>query len=272
MTKTALITGASSGIGRATAEAFLADDWQVWATARNEADMAGLADSGAKTAELDVTNARECERVVETVVGAEGRIDCLVNNAGYGQYGPLEDVTTAQLHEQFDVNVYGPHRLTRAVLPHMRDREDGTIVNVSSVNGRIATPGAGAYAGSKFALEAMSDSLRAEVADFGVDVVLVEPGPVETNFADRAGEAMADTEASGAYGWLYELYEDTALVSENAVSVSPDAVAHAIRDAAVTTDPRPRYPVGQFARVATLASHLPGRWRDLAVAVLRKLV
>jgi len=270
MTKTVLITGASSGIGHETAEAFLADEWQVWATARDENDLDGLAEVGCKTAELDVTNARECERVVETVVGAEGHIDCLVNNAGYGQYGPLEDVTTAQLHDQFDVNVYGPHRLIREVLPHMRDREEGTIVNVSSVIGRIATPGAGAYAGSKFALEAMSDALRAEVDGFGVDVVLVEPGPVETNFTDRAGEAMNGGDRSPAYDWLYELYEDTALVSENAVSITPEEVALTIRDAAVASDPRARYPVGQFARFAVLARHLPGRWQDLAVGVLRK--
>jgi NAD(P)-dependent dehydrogenase (short-subunit alcohol dehydrogenase family) len=272
MTKTALITGASSGIGQATAEAFLEDDWQVWATARNEADVADLSDAGCKTAELDVTNARECERVVETVVAAEGGIDCLVNNAGYAQYGPLEDVTTEQLHEQFDVNVYGPHRLTREVLPHMRDRDDGTIVNVSSVYGRVTTPGSGAYAGSKFALEAMSDALRAEVGEFGVDVVLVEPGPVETSFTERASDELDDADHTPAYDWLYDLYEDTTLVAENAVSIRPDEVALAIRDAAVASDPRPRYPVGQFARFAVMARHLPGRWHDLAVAVLRKFV
>jgi NAD(P)-dependent dehydrogenase (short-subunit alcohol dehydrogenase family) len=272
MTKTVLITGASSGIGRATAEAFLDDDWQVWATARDESDLDGLADAGCKTAELDVTNARECERVVETLIGAEGHVDCLVNNAGYGHYGPVEDVTTEQLHEQFDVNVYGPHRLIREVLPHMRDREDGTIVNVSSVNGRVATPGAGAYAGSKYALEAMSDALRSEVAGFGVEVVLVEPGPVETGFADRAGEALDSGDHSPNYDWLYNIYEDTALVSENAVSIPPEEVALTIRDAAVASAPRPRYPVGQFARVAVLASHLPGRWQDLAVGLLRKFV
>jgi len=272
MTKTVLITGASSGIGRVTAETFLDDEWEVWATARDEADLDGLADAGCKTAELDVTNARECERVVETVVGAAGHIDCLVNNAGYAQYGPLEDVTTEQLHEQFDVNVYGPHRLTRAVLPHMRDHEDGTIVNVSSVVGRVAPVGSGAYAGSKFALEAMSDALRAEVDGFGVDVVLVEPGPVETNFVDRADEAMNGGDNSGTYEWLYDLYEDTALVSDNAVSITPEEVAWTIRDAAVASSPRPRYPVGQFARIAVLARHLPGRWQDLAVGVLRKFV
>jgi len=177
MAKTVLITGCSSGIGRATALAFLDEEWSVWATARDEDDVADLADEGCRTAELDVTNARDCERVVERVLDTEGRIDCLVNNAGYGQFGPLENVSLEELHAQFDVNVYGPHRLVREALPHMRERGDGTIVNVSSVSGRIATPGNGAYSGSKFALEAMSDALRAEVDDFGVDVVVVEPAP-----------------------------------------------------------------------------------------------
>ncbi|PSP93794.1 oxidoreductase [Halobacteriales archaeon QS_4_62_28] len=271
MTKTVLITGAASSIGQATARTFLDDDWQVWATARND-DLEALADEGCKTAELDVTNARECERVVDNLVAAEGRIDCLVNNAGYGQYGPLEDVSTVQLHEQFDVNVYGPHRLVREVLPHMREREDGTIINLSGSSGRIAVPGSGAYAGSKFALEAMSDALRSEVASFGVDVVLVEPGPVDSDFFERGRESPESTEQSGAYDWLYELYEETSLVGGRSIEVTPEEVALTIRDATVASNPRPRYPVGQFARITALARHLPGRWQDAGVAILRKFV
>jgi NADP-dependent 3-hydroxy acid dehydrogenase YdfG len=272
MTKTVLITGASSGIGQATARAFVEDDWQVWATARNDDDLEELADERCNTAELDVTNARECERVVDTLVAAEGRIDCLVNNAGYGQYGPLEDVSTLQLHQQFDVNVYGPHRLIREVLPHMREREDGTIVNLSSGSGRIAIPGSGAYAGSKFALEAMSDALRSEVDDFGVDVVVVEPGPVDSDFFERAREKLESTGQSGAYEWLYGLYEETALVGGRSIEVTPEEVALTIRDAAVASSPQPRYPVGQLARITALARHLPSRWQDLGVAILRKFV
>ena len=140
--KTALITGTSSGIGRATAAAFLRRDWTVYATARNTDDVADLAEAGCETAELDVTSGADVERVVERVIEETGRIDCLVNNAGYAQYGPVEDVPPDVLHDQFDVNVYGPHRLTRAVLPHMRERRTGTVVNVSSVQGRVSGAGA----------------------------------------------------------------------------------------------------------------------------------
>jgi NAD(P)-dependent dehydrogenase (short-subunit alcohol dehydrogenase family) len=184
--ETVLITGSSSGIGRATAELFAEEEWVVYATARDEADLAELAERGCETTELDVTRAADVGRVVDRIDDEQGRLDCLVNNAGYGQYGPLEDVPAGELARQFDVNVYGPHRLTRAALPHMREAEDGTIVNVSSVSGRIAVPGSGVYSASKFALEAMSDALRGEVEDFGVDVVLVEPGPVATAFGERS--------------------------------------------------------------------------------------
>ncbi|MFB6223290.1 MAG: SDR family NAD(P)-dependent oxidoreductase [Haloarcula sp.] len=272
MAKTVLITGATSGIGRASAEAFLADGWTVWAAAREESDVDDLADSGCETAELDVTNPRECERVVEDLVDAEGRLDCLVNNAGYPQFGAVEDVSTAALHEQFDVNVYGPHRLIREALPHMRAREDGTVVNVSSIAGQIAFPSQGGYAASKFALEGLSDALRMEVEEFGVDVVLVEPGPVETNFDNRAADELDNLEKTGAYGWLYRAQEDTNLVGiQDALSVTPETVALTIRDAANASHPEPRYPVGQAAKILLLLDYLPARWRDAAFGIIRKL-
>ncbi len=272
MAKTVLITGASSGIGRASAEAFLADDWTVWATAREESDIEDLGEDGCETAELDVTNPRECERVVEALIEAEGRLDCLVNNAGYPQFGAVEDVSTAALHEQFDVNLYGPHRLIREALPHMRARENGTIVNVSNVAGRIAFPNQGGYAASKFALEGLSDALRMEVEEFGIDVVLVEPGPVETNFDDRAEEELDELDKSGAYDWLYQAHEDSNLVGiQDALSVTPGTVALTIRDAASASDPEPRYPVGQGAQLLLMLDYLPARWRDAAFGVIRKL-
>lgn len=273
MAKTVLITGCSSGIGRATARAFLDEEWRVWATAREEDDVADLTEEGCQTAELDVTNPRECERVVERVVDTDGRLDVLVNNAGYGQFGPLEDVTAEELHDQFDVNVYGPHRLVREALPHMRERGDGTIVNVSSVSGRIATPGNGAYCGSKFALEAMSDSLRAEVDGFGVDVVVVEPGPVDTPFDERVETELEEVDHSPEYDWLYEVYDDASMIgSGGTLSIPPRAVALTIRDAAYASNPEPRYPVGEFAKLALMTRVLPGKWRDFAFRVLQKLV
>ena len=275
MAKTVLITGASSGIGRATAEVFLDDDWQVWATARDEDDVADLAEAGCETAELDVTEASHCERVVEDVVEAAGRIDCLVNNAGYAQFGAVEDITTRDLAssgQQFDVNVYGPHRLIRQVMPHMRARESGTIVNVSSVAGRLALPGQGGYAASKHALEALSDALRVEAAEYGIEVVLVQPGPVETEFYDRAADEQDELETTGAYDWLYTARDDSRLAGiQDALSVTPGTVALTIRDAASASDPDPRYPVGEGAKLILMARHLPARWRDAAFGLIRKL-
>jgi NAD(P)-dependent dehydrogenase (short-subunit alcohol dehydrogenase family) len=272
--ETALITGCSSGIGAATARAFLEEDWTVYATARDVDDLADLADAGCETAELDVTDGDQIHAVVDRVVDETGRIDCLVNNAGYATYAPVEDLPLRDLHRQFDVNLYGPHRLIRAVLPHMREREAGTIINLSSVNGRIAHPLGGAYSGSKHALEAMSDALRVEVAEFGVDVVLIEPGPVDTNFDERAdAEAVPEEERTQAYDSLYRAFDDasTAIGGGGGAAVDPENVAAAILDAASCTEPAARYPVGSFARVALLGRFLPDRIRDTAYRFVTKV-
>ncbi|WP_144902594.1 SDR family oxidoreductase [Halobellus captivus] len=296
--KTVLITGCSSGIGRAAALAFLEEDWCVYATARNPADIETLGEKGCRIATLDVTDGDDVDRVVDRIVDEEGHLTCLVNNAGFGQMGPLEDVPTEQVHRQFDVNVYGPHRLIRAALPQMRAQEGGTIVNVSSAAGRISFPGGSVYAGSKFALEAMSDALRNEVDEYGIDVVLIEPGPVETNFSDRAerevnggdgsgtdADIEADTDAdadadtdipgldrSGAYESFYELFSETQLIGGGGLgAISPERVAEDIVDAASSTKPHARYQPGTAARIAVLARHLPSRWLDTAYRYLRKL-
>jgi len=271
MERTVLITGASSGIGRATAEAFLGEGWTVVATARNEDDIEALGEAGCLTAELDVTKPAQCREVVDWTVEETGRLDCLVNNAGYAQFGALEDVPPRQLHRQFDVNVYGPHRLILAALPHMRAAERGTIVNVSSVTGRLSTPGMGAYAGSKFALEAMSDALRGEVDSFGVDVVLVEPGSVEqTEFDTRADDELEDVERREVYEPVYEAYEDARMLG-GVGSVTAREVADVILQAGTSTDPRSRYVVGTFARYAILARLIPDRYRDAVFGLLRRL-
>ncbi len=272
MEKTVLITGCSSGIGRATAEDFLDDEWTVYATARDANDLAELADIGCRTAELDVTNAREIERVVERIIDEQGRLDVLVNNAGTVQFGPVEDVPTDAVHDQFDVNVYGPHRLIREVLPHMRERERGRIINVSSAVGLLSTPGEGVYSSSKFALEGMSDALRNEVDQYGIDVVLVEPGPVATEFESRVAASKARLDRSGAYDSIYDVQEEREdIEASDTFGMPPAAVAAVITDAAVVSDPDPRYPVGRIAKVCALARHLPSRWRDRVWALLRRV-
>ncbi|NHN58049.1 SDR family oxidoreductase [Halorussus rarus] len=263
MTETVLITGCSSGIGRETAHAFLEDGWDVYATARNPADVETLGEAGAEIASLDVTDEDDVERVVDRIVDEEGRIDCLVNNAGYAQLGPVGDVTAESVADQFAVNVFGPHRLIREVLPHMRERRTGTVVNVSSVSGRLATPGMGIYNGSKFAIEGISDALRPEVSEYGIDVVLVEPGPVDTAFAERASEEIEGIERSDAYDDLYAVLDDTEAIGGGGPgAVQPREVAETILDAANLTDPAARYPVGQVAKVAMLGRFVPDKLRD----------
>ena len=271
--KTVLITGCSSGIGRATALAFLDEEWEVYATARNPADIETLGERGCDISTLDVTDDEDVERVVSRIVDEHGRIDCLVNNAGYAQFGPVEDVPVDRVHDQFDVNVYGPHRLTRAVLPHMREQEEGTIVNVSSVAGRLAIPGGGVYCASKFALEAMSDALRVEVDDKGVDVVLIEPGPVDTQFDQRAADEVdGELDRSEAYDSFYKAFDDSQAVSGGGFwEETPERVAEDIVNAASATKPAARYPVGTVARVGVLARFLPDSLRDKAFGLVRKL-
>ncbi|RLM51677.1 SDR family oxidoreductase [Halorubrum sp. Atlit-28R] len=275
--KTVLITGCSSGIGRAAAHAFLDEGWTVYATARNPADVEALGEAGCELATLDVTDRDDIDRVVERILDEEGAIDALINNAGYGQFGPVEDVTTDRVHDQFDVNVYGPHRLIRAVLPSMRRERDGTIVNVSSVAGRVSIPGGGVYSGSKFALEAMSDALRNEVADLGIDVVVVEPGPVKTSFSERAEREADPEEREGiertdAYADFYAMFEDAQLMGgDGPGAVEPELVAHAIYDAASATQPPARVQPGTVARVGVLARFVPDALIDRVYGLVRNV-
>ena len=277
MQKTVLITGCSSGIGRETAHAFNDEGWTVYATARNPADIETLGEAGCELATLDVTDQSDVDRVADRILDEEGAIDALVNNAGYGQFGPIEDVSTAKVHRQFDVNVYGPHRLIKAVLPGMRRERDGTIINVSSVAGRVAFPGGGVYSGSKFAIEAMSDALRNEVDEFGIDVVVVQPGPVKTSFAERAGrEADPDeaegVERSGAYEEFYDLFDDTqAIGGDGPGSIEPERVAAAILNAASATQPPARIQPGTVASVGVLARFLPDPILDTGYDIIREV-
>src|SRR5512134_883364 len=181
-----LVTGCSTGIGRATALEAAARGHRVFASARRPESVAGLAAKGITPVALDVTAPASIAEAVGEVLRSESRIDALVNNAGYGQYGAVEDVSPEEWRAQFEVNVFGALAVLRAVLPAMGRARGGTIVNVSSVAGRVAVPFAGAYSASKHALEAISDALRVELSPWGIRVVLVEPGPISTRFGDRA--------------------------------------------------------------------------------------
>lgn len=181
-----LITGCGSGIGKALARAFHQQGFTVCATARRLDTMNDLAQAGIQTLALDVTEGDDIQRVLATLNSAGRQVGALVNNAGYGAMGPLLDVPPQEWQRQFDVNVFAPMALTRAVLPGMISRQRGTVVNISSVSGVMPTPFAGAYCASKAALNAASDALRMELRPLGIDVVTVQPGGIQSSFGDRA--------------------------------------------------------------------------------------
>jgi NAD(P)-dependent dehydrogenase (short-subunit alcohol dehydrogenase family) len=263
MGNTVLVTGCSSGVGRTAARTFLDDGWTVYATARDPGELAELGEIGAVTTQLDVTSTEDAERVVESVVEERDRLDCLVNNAGFGQMGPVEDVSVDKVREQYDVNVFGPHRLMRAVLPYMRDQGSGTVINVTSITDRFPIAGSGAYSGSKSALAKVSQAARQEVRGQGIDVVVVEPMVVATEFYDRMRDELVDVDRRAAYTDLYEVLELLHTIkSDGPGIVSAEAVAETMLEAANSDSPDRRYTVGSLAKAAAVvAAVLPESWR-----------
>src|SRR5215470_16535501 len=196
VSKAVLITGCSTGIGRATAE-YLADRrWTVYASARKIDAIGDLTKRGCKVLALDVCDDASIRAAVQSVETAEGAIGVLINNAGYGQEGAVEEVGMADVRRQFETNVFGLTRLTQLVLPGMRSQRWGKIVNLSSIGGKLTFPGGGFYHATKHAVEALSDALRFEVRPFGIDVIIIEPGPIKTRFGDTATGSLGGLGAS----------------------------------------------------------------------------
>jgi NAD(P)-dependent dehydrogenase (short-subunit alcohol dehydrogenase family) len=194
--KAVLITGCSSGIGRASARRLALCGWTVYATARRPESIADLRDVGCRVLALDVTDEQSMRAAVDTVEQAEGAVGVLINNAGYSQSGAIETVPLQAVRRQFETNVFGLVRLTQMVLPKMRAQRWGKIVNVGSMGGRLSFPGGGHYHASKHALEAISDALRFELRGFGIDVVLLEPGLITTEFGEAATASMIEVTSS----------------------------------------------------------------------------
>lgn len=269
MTRSVLITGASSGIGHATAVRLARRGMTVYATARNPDALTDLAEEGCELLTLDVTDQTSVTEAVAAVEDAHGQVDVLVNNAGYGQYGAIEEVAIEDVRLQLETNVVGPTRLIQRVLPGMRAAGGGTIVNVSSMGGGFTLPGGGYYHASKHALEAISDALRFEVAPFGVNVVIIQPGLIKTNFdADAVITAVEATDETGPYA-DFSVSAQALLASSYGgwLAAPPDVVARAIERAVNARAPRPRYRVTLTARVLlTLRWLLPDRLWDAAVA------
>ncbi len=285
VSKAVLITGCSTGIGRATALRLARSGWTVYATARRPESIADLADAGCRTLPLDVTDEDSMRAAVEAVEQAEGAVGVLVNNAGYGQSGPIEQISPEAVRRQFETNVFGVIRLAQLALPAMRRQHWGKIVNVGSMGGRLTFPGGGIYHATKYALEALSDVLRFEVRGFGVDVVLIEPGLITTEFAqtsvatapgtDSAADSDATAEDTDAtVGDVYgefntKLAALTVGVYEGPMrhlGGGPDVVAKAIEKAIGRRRAPTRVPVTPSAHLSILQRRLlPDRAWDAAM-------
>lgn len=253
--KIVLITGCSGGIGLATAKMLGQRGHTVCATARREESVQSLAEmaTGKSLARrLDVTDSQSINAVVSELIDRFGRIDVLVNNAGYGQIGAVEDVTLDQWHRQLDTNLIGVVAMCQAVLPSMRSRGAGAIINVSSIVAHIAMPLMAAYCASKHALDALNTALRIEIKDFGVRVVAIEPGPISTGF-QSAAEKTADTiptEVESAYARHYGAFEQSWTGSYRKGVKPPEAVARAIVRAVESNHPKRRYRIGAIGKLA----------------------
>ncbi|MDQ0474231.1 oxidoreductase [Labrys wisconsinensis] len=263
MNRTALVTGASSGIGEATAKALLADGYTVYAAARRLDRMAGLAAAGVRPIALDLIDDASMVAAVEKILGETGRIDVLVNNAGYGSYGALEDVPLEEARRQFEVNLFGAARLCQLVLPAMRTQKGGRIVNVSSIGGKGGEPFGAWYHATKFALEGLSDSLRMELIPFGIDVIVIEPGAIRTEWGGIAHESMLRMSGDTAYGPYARRHARLHERAGTRMASPPEVVARIIARAVASKRPRTRYPAGGGARwILLIQRFLTDRMQD----------
>jgi NAD(P)-dependent dehydrogenase (short-subunit alcohol dehydrogenase family) len=247
-----LITGCSTGIGRATAERLAGDGWNVHATARRLESIEDLSNAGCKTHALDVTDEESMGSAVAEVE-KDGPIAALINNAGYSQSGALETVPMQSVRRQFETNVFGVLHMCQLVLPSMRSAGSGRIVNLSSMGGKLTFPGGGVYHATKHAVEALSDAMRFEVREFGVDVVIIEPGLIVTEFGETAAGSISAIEEHGPYS---KFNSDVAKVTANAYTgpmarfgAGPEAVAAKIAKALTARRPSTRYTVTPSAKV-----------------------
>jgi len=268
--KAVLITGCSSGIGEATARRLARGGWTVYATARRPEAIEHLAREGCRTLPLDVTDESSMQAAVDEVARAEGAVGVLVNNAGYSQGGAIERVAMEDVRRQFETNVFGAIRMAQLVLPGMRAQRWGKIVNIGSMGGRLTFPGGGLYHATKYSLEALSDAMRFEVKGFGVDVVLIEPGLITTEFAHNAVKAAQGNGAENPYA------DFEAKVGALTVGVydgpmrhlggGPDVVARAIEKAITRRRAPTRVPVTPSARLSIMQRRLlPDRIWDAAM-------
>lgn len=249
MKKVALITGASSGIGKETAKLLAQSGLTVYAASRRVEKMEDLQSLGIHLLSMDVTKDESMVNGVREILNTEKRIDILVNNAGYGSFGALEDVPLSEARYQFEVNIFGLARLCQLVLPTMRAQRSGKIINVSSIGGSFGEPHGAWYHATKYAVEGLSDSLRMELKQFGVDVVIIKPGAIITEWNSIARENMKKVSGGTAYGQLVQKHVKMFERVDGQLGSQPIVIARAIRKVVVSKCPKTRYSVGGVAKI-----------------------
>jgi NAD(P)-dependent dehydrogenase (short-subunit alcohol dehydrogenase family) len=248
MTGTVLVTGASSGIGEAIATKLLGLGYKVYAGARRVEQMEKLEACGARLLKLDLTDDGSITAAVAHILRETGRVDGLVNNAGYGAYGALEEVPLEEARRQVEVNLFGLARLIQLALPAMRAQGSGRIVNISSIGGKIHEPMGAWYHATKFAVEGLSDCLRMELSPFGIDVAVVEPGAIKTEWSRIAREGLLAASGSGPYAEQARLTAGLLAGADRGSGSPPELVARAVAEALSARRPKTRYVVGGGAR------------------------
>jgi short-subunit dehydrogenase len=246
--KVVLITGASSGIGKDSARLLAQGGYTVYGAARRTDKMEDLKADGINLIAMDVTDEESMVKGIETILNKENRIDVLINNAGYGSYGALEDVSMAEAKYQFEVNIFGLARLTQLVLPQMRKQNSGKIINISSIGGSIGEPHGSWYHATKFAVEGLSDSLRMELKQFGIDVVIIKPGAILTEWNTIARENLLKVSGNTAYKTLAHKHVKM-LENADAQGSLPIVVAKTIFEAVEAKKPKTRYATGKGASI-----------------------
>jgi NAD(P)-dependent dehydrogenase (short-subunit alcohol dehydrogenase family) len=247
--KTVLVTGASSGMGHETAKVLLGLGYTVYTAARRVEKMDDLKGLGAIPLRMDITKEEDIVSAVEKIAQESGGVDVLINNAGFGMYGAMEDTALDDARYQFEVNLFGLALLTQLVLPHMRDKRWGKIVNISSMGGKIYTPLGSWYHATKHALEGWSDCLRFELAPFGIDVIIVEPGAIETEFGDVMIGPMMERSGNTAYSEMARAVEKTTRDAyEKGGGSPPSVIANIIAKAIRVGKPGTRYAAGRMAK------------------------
>lgn len=247
--KVVLVTGASSGMGKSFAKALLAEGMTVYAVARRVEAMADLANAGAITLKMDITNQEEIQGVVQRIIQEHGGVDILINNAGFGLYGAMEDTSIADARYQFEVNLFGMAYLTQLLLPAMRQKNSGRIINMSSMGGKIYTPLGSWYHATKHAVEGWSDCLRLELSPFNIDVVIIEPGAIATEFAGVMVEPLLERSGQGAYAKMAHAVADSTRASEEKNELSdPQVIVNLVLQAVRARKPKTRYVAGKYAK------------------------